>query len=58
MIKPRAMPPPPVTEVKPSYELESDTKIEFDEHNPKRPGSKSHQLYEQYKSAKTVGEAE
>ena len=38
-------------------DLNDEVVIDFDAVNPKRPGSKAYELYEQYKSAKTVGEA-
>ena len=37
--------------------LNDDLAIEFDQDNPKRAGSQSYQLYELYKSARSVGEA-
>ena len=52
---PRIGPPPrpPV----PSGPLDDSTAIEFNIENPKRPSSRSHEVYELYKMAKMVGEA-
>ena len=33
------------------------TPIDFVQDNPKKVGSQSHELYEAYKTAKTIGEA-
>lgn len=38
-------------------ELPDSTPLEYEQENQKRPGSKSHDLYERYKRSKTYGEA-
>ena len=52
---PRVGPPPrpPV----PNKPLDDSTAIKFNHENPKRPSSRSHEVHELYKMAKTVGEA-
>ena len=35
----------------------SDTKVKFEQENPKTPGSKAYQRYDKYKSSHTIGEA-
>ena len=35
----------------------SDTKVTFEQENPKTPGSKAYQRYDKYKSNHTIGEA-
>ena len=52
---PRVGPPPKPS--MPSGPLDDATGIQFNEANPKRPHSRSYELYEKYKAAKTVGEA-
>lgn len=47
--------PPPVQA--PDVDFNDASPMNFDQENPKRPGTKSHELYEQSKSAKTAGEA-
>ena len=54
---PRSAPPPPAV-IKEAFEMQDDTALDFQSENPKRPGSKSYKLYDQYKTAKTVAEAE
>jgi len=41
----------------PSPKLTDDLRIEYRSENPKRPGTKANERYEQYKVAATVGEA-
>ena len=48
-VGPRPARPPPA--------LDPDMGINFVHDNPKRPGSRSHELFEAYKTSKTVGEA-
>ena len=52
---PRIGPPPrpPV----PDGPLDDSTAMKFKIENPKRPSSRSHEIYELYKMAKTIGEA-
>ena len=52
---PRVGPPPAPPPPKGNYP--DSTPIEFDQINPKRSPSASYDLYEQYKTARTVGEA-
>ena len=54
---PRVGPPPPPTKAKPPPSFQDTMRIKFIQKNPKRVGSRSHELYEAYKTAKTVGEA-